>query len=149
MNRKNVYFPPGTYVVSRRITFPSNLRISGDKRGVSTIKAIEPYQDVRIATDDKTTGNLMIEDMFWSFQGARDKKSQVNLGNATFERMKAIGANVKFTEVANIGHGVGSIAFSYNGDSKENTGITKYASDRCEKTPDIWDWLFGQKRTGK
>ena len=38
----------------------------------------------------------------WSFQGAKDKTSQVSLGNSTFERMKAIGAKVKFTEMANM-----------------------------------------------
>jgi len=85
----------------------------------------------------------------WSFQGAKDKTSQVSLGNSTFERMKAIGAKMKFTEVANIGHGVMFPAFSYTGDSEENTGVTKYASDRCDKTADVWDWLFGQKREAK
>ncbi len=85
----------------------------------------------------------------WSFQGAKDKTSQVGLGYATFERMKAIGAKVKFTEVANIGHGVGAIAFSYAGDTTANTGVTKYASDRCDKTADVWDWLFSKKRETK
>jgi predicted peptidase len=85
----------------------------------------------------------------WSFQGAKDKASQVSLGNATFERMKAIGAKMKFTEVANIGHGVMFPAFSYTGDSEENTGVTKYASDRCDKTADVWDWLFSKKRETK
>ena len=85
----------------------------------------------------------------WSFQGAQDKPEQVILGNSTFEWMKAIGAKMKFTEVANIGHGVMVPAFSYTGDSKENTGVTKYASDRCDKTPDVWEWLFGQKRAAK
>jgi len=82
----------------------------------------------------------------WSFQGAKDKPEQVILGNSTFEWMKAIGAKMKFTEVANIGHGVMFPAFSYTGDSEENTGVTKYASDRCDKMADVWDWLFGQKR---
>ena len=85
----------------------------------------------------------------WSFQGAKDKPEQVVLGNSTFEWMKAIGAKMKFTEVANTGHGVMFPAFSYTGDSEENTGVTKHASDRCDKTPDVWDWLFGQKRAAK
>lgn len=85
----------------------------------------------------------------WSFQGARDKTSQVGLGNSTFERMKAIGAKVKFTEIANRGHNVGEAAFRYTGDSPVEGGVTKYASDRCDKTADVWDWLFGQKRAAK
>ncbi len=93
--------------------------------------------------------NIVKDVPFWSFQGAKDKTSQVSQGNSTFERMKAIGANMKFTEVANIGHGVGGVAFRYTGDSKENTGVTKYASDRCDKTTDVWDWLFSKKRAAK
>ena len=85
----------------------------------------------------------------WAFQGAKDKTSQVSLGNATFERMKAIGAKVKFTELANHGHNVNEAAFAYTGDSPVEGGVTKYASDRCDKTPDVWDWLFGQKRAAK
>ena len=93
--------------------------------------------------------NIVKDVPFWSFQGAKDKTSQVSMGNSTFERMKAIGANMKFTEVANIGHGVGGVAFRYTGDSTENTGVTKYASDRCDKTADVWDWLFSQRRAAK
>lgn len=85
----------------------------------------------------------------WSFQGAKDKTSQVSMGNSTFERMKAIGAKVKFTEMAKHGHNVNEAAFAYTGDTTANGGVTKYASDRCDKTPDVWDWLFGQKRAAK
>lgn len=85
----------------------------------------------------------------WSFQGAKDKPAQVNLGNATFERMKEIGANMKFTEMANHGHNVNEAAFAYTGDNKANGGVTKYASDRCDSTADVWDWLFGKKREAK
>jgi predicted peptidase len=85
----------------------------------------------------------------WSFQGAKDKTSQVSMGNSTFERMKAIGAKVKFTEMAEHGHNVNEAAFAYTGDTAANGGVTKYASDRCDKTSDVWDWLFDQKRAAK
>ncbi len=85
----------------------------------------------------------------WSFQGAKDKPAQVSLGNSTFERMKEVGANVKFTELAKHGHNVSEAAFTYTGDTKENRGVTKYASDKCDKTADVWDWLFAQKRAAK
>jgi predicted peptidase len=107
--------------------------------GLSSAGWLAPWFDANIVKDVP----------LWSFQGAKDKTSQVSQGNSTFERMKSIGANMKFTEVANIGHGVGEVAFSYTGDSKENTGVTKYASDRCDKTTDVWDWLFAQKRAAK
>ena len=85
----------------------------------------------------------------WSFQGAKDKTSQVSLGNSTFERMKELGAKVKFTELAKHGHNVNEAAFAYTGDTETNGGVTKYASDRCDKTADVWDWLFAQKRPAK
>lgn len=62
---KNVYFPDGTYVITGRIDFPSNIRISGDKGGVSSIKATGTHEDVRIEADGGTTGNLTVEDMFF------------------------------------------------------------------------------------
>ena len=83
----------------------------------------------------------------WSFQGAKDKTVQVSLGNSTFERMKAVEANMKFTQMANMGHDVNQAAFTYTGDTKANGGVTKCASERCEDTADVWDWLFGQKRS--
>ncbi len=85
----------------------------------------------------------------WSFQGAKDKTSQISLGNATFERMKQLGHNLKFTEMANRGHNVGEAAFMYTGDSLVEGGVTKYASDKCDKTADVWDWLFSKKRETK
>jgi len=27
--------------------------------------------------------------------------------------------------------------------------VTKYASDKCDKTADVWDWLFSKKRETK
>lgn len=85
----------------------------------------------------------------WAFQGAKDKEIQVSMGNATFGRMEQLGHNLKFTEMANRGHNVSQAAFKYTGDSPVEGGVTKYASDKCDKTADVWDWLFGQKRAAK
>jgi predicted peptidase len=85
----------------------------------------------------------------WSFQGAKDKPAQISLGNATFGRMKQLGHNLKFTEMANRVHNVGEAAFMYTGDSPVEGGVTKYASEKCDKTADVWDWLFRQKRAAK
>ncbi len=60
--------------------------------------------------------------------------------------MKEIGANVKFTEVANRGLDVSGVAFRYTGDSPVEGGVTKLASDKCDKTADVWDWLFSKNR---
>ena len=85
----------------------------------------------------------------WAFQGAKDKEIQVSMGNATFGRMEQLGHNLKFTEMANRGHNVGEAAFMYTGDSPVEGGVTKYASDKCDKTADVWDWLFSKKRETK
>jgi predicted peptidase len=85
----------------------------------------------------------------WSFQGARDKEIQTSMGHTTFERMKQLEHNLKFTKVAKVGHGVGSFAFTYTGDTAENTGVTQYASEQCDETADVWDWLFSKKRVLK
>jgi predicted peptidase len=127
---------------------------SGGGFGTWTAVADQPKRFAAAITSAGWLGpwfdaNAVKDVPIWSFQGSWDKTSQVSLGNATFERMKAIGANMKFTEVANIGHGVGGVAFSYTGDSTENTGVTKYASDRCDKTPEVWAWLFSQKRVAQ
>jgi predicted peptidase len=85
----------------------------------------------------------------WAFQGAKDSEVQVKLGNATFEWMKQLGHNVKFTEMSNMGHSVVHAALKYTGDSPKGGGVTKYASDKCDKTADVWDWLFSKKRETK
>ncbi len=51
--------------------------------------------------------------------------------------------------MANSGHNVSQAAFRYIGDSPVEGGVTKYASARCDKTADVWDWLFGQKCAAK
>ena len=127
---------------------------SGGGFGTWTAVAEQPNRFAAAITSAGWLGpwfdaNAVKDVPIWSFQGAKDKTSQVSLGNSTFERMKAIGAKVKFTELANHGHNVNEAAFAYTGDTKANGGVTKYASDRCDKTPDVWDWLFGQKRAAK
>ena len=34
-------------------------------------------------------------------------------------------------------------------DDAERGFVTHYASDRCDKTADVWEWLFAQKRGAK
>jgi hypothetical protein len=63
--------------------------------------------------------------------------------------MKQLGHNLKFTEIANMGHSVVLAALKYTGDSTRIGGVTKYASDKCDKTGDVWEWLFSKKRAAK
>jgi predicted peptidase len=63
-----------------------------------------------------------------------------------FERLKEIGGNLKFTTLRGVKHGANTPAFHYNGDDPAKGFFTAYASDRPDKTEDIWDWLFNQAR---
>ncbi len=51
----------------------------------------------------------------------------------------------KLTTVTSVGHAP-TLSFNYPGDDPEKGYITEYASDRPDKTDDVWDWLFRQKR---
>jgi hypothetical protein len=64
-----------------------------------------------------------------------------------FDRLNKLNANAKLTTLPGVGHGSkNSPAFKYTGDDPEKGYITEYASDRCDKTVHVWDWLFRQKR---
>jgi len=81
----------------------------------------------------------------WAFHSADDKVVSVEYTRAIFQALEKCGGNMKYTEFNGVGHGAQTPAFSYKGD-KASGFKTKYASDRCDKTQDVWDWLFRQKR---
>ena len=64
-----------------------------------------------------------------------------------FDRPNKLNGNAKFTTLPGVGHGPeNTTAFKYTGDNPEQCYITEYASDRCDTTDHVWDWLFRQKR---
>ena len=63
-----------------------------------------------------------------------------------FNRLKAIGGNMKFTTLKGVKHGANAPAFNYTGDDPAKGYTTAYASGRPDKTEDIWDWLFKHNR---
>jgi predicted peptidase len=83
----------------------------------------------------------------WAFHGSKDT-SVVSpaLTQEAFDKMKAVNGNMKYTILKDVGHGAAPSAFRYKGDSPEKGFITHYSSDKCDKTSDVWDWLFAQKR---
>lgn len=83
----------------------------------------------------------------WSFHGAADPTVPVELTRSVFRRLKEIGGNMKYTELKGVRHNANLTAFAYKGDDPERGFITQYASDRCDKTADVWDWLFAQRRS--
>ena len=81
----------------------------------------------------------------WAFHSADDPIVSVEYTRAIFEAAKKHGANMKYTELDGFGHSAQNPAFSYKGDAGIQ-GATKTASERCDPTEDVWDWLFAQIR---
>lgn len=82
----------------------------------------------------------------WIFHGNDDKVVNYIGSKHVFDRLKKLNANAKFTTVTGVGHGSNSLAFNYTGDDPEKGYATDYASSRVDRTADVWDWLFKQKR---
>ncbi len=84
---------------------------------------------------------------FWIFHGKPDNVVPYEGSRHVFDRLSELNANAKFTTLPGVGHGLQkSPVFGYTGDDSEKGYITEYASDRCDKTDHVWDWLFRQKR---
>jgi predicted peptidase len=81
----------------------------------------------------------------WTFHSADDPVVSVEYTRAIFQALQKCGGNMKYTELNGVGHGAQTPAFSYKGDQASGF-TTQCASPRCDKTEDVWDWLFSQKR---
>jgi predicted peptidase len=104
---------------------------------IPTAGGLSPWYDV----------NTFKHVPIWSFHGDADTVVPTDLTRRAFEQLKAVGGNMKYTEVAGMGHGVNGVAFNhFTGDTSENKAVTRSASDQTDKTADVWDWLFAQKR---
>ncbi|MDA0350310.1 MAG: alpha/beta hydrolase-fold protein [Verrucomicrobia bacterium] len=81
----------------------------------------------------------------WTFHGDVDPTVPFSFSQEIFDSMKAAGGNLKFTVLKDVKHNASDYAFYYKGDEAEKGFITHTSSDRCDPTPDVWDWLFRQK----
>ena len=82
----------------------------------------------------------------WIFHGNADKVVPYMGSRHVFDQLKKLNGNAKLTTLTGVGHGSSKHAFKYSGDNPQKGFITEYASDRCDKTDHVWDWLFRQKR---
>lgn len=85
----------------------------------------------------------------WTFHGATDTVVPTDFTRYIFDKVKQLGGNMKYTELRRVGHGANTIAFKYTGDAADKGYVTQYASDRVDKTSDVWDWLFRQNLSGR
>jgi len=84
----------------------------------------------------------------WIFHSNDDKVVDYVGSRHPFQRLKKLGANAKLTTLSGVGH-ASQLSFNYTGDDPEKGYLTEYASDRPDKTDQVWDWLFRQKRSGQ
>jgi len=121
--------------------------------GMGTFTAIYQHPD-RFAAAITSAGFFgpkldltRIQDVpLWIFHGDADKTAPYSLSKNLFDELKKLNGNAKFTTLAGRGHGSSYHSFRYSGDNPNQGYITEYASDRCDKTDDVWDWLFRQER---
>jgi|GEM_PF-549363 len=83
----------------------------------------------------------------WIFHGDADPTVDYIGSSHPFQRLKKLKANTKFTTLKDVKHNANQYGFNYTGDVPEKGFITEYASDRVDKTDQVWDWLFKQNRS--
>ena len=82
----------------------------------------------------------------WTFHGDVDPRVPYVFTEHVFNRLKALEGNMKFTTLKDIKHDANGPAFNYTGDDPAKGFTTAYASDRPDRTADVWDWLFSHRR---
>ncbi len=80
----------------------------------------------------------------WAFHGSNDRRVPVEATRLMFDSLKKLGGRMKYTELSGAAHGSSKIAFRFSGDDPKRGYTTQYSSAACDKTPDVWDWLFSQ-----
>lgn len=103
---------------------------------ISAAGGLAPWLDPKQAVDVP----------IWSFHGIADKTIPIDFTEYAFERMKKSHGIMKLTRLKGVSHDANEAAFSYEGDQTDKGFVTEYSSDRCDRTPDVWDWLFAQKK---
>jgi predicted peptidase len=81
----------------------------------------------------------------WTFHGSADPTVPVEYTREIFARIRKLGGNLKYTELEGVNHNAETHAFAYQGDDAAKGFVTRYSSDQCDRTPNVWDWLFKQR----
>ncbi|MCP5120158.1 MAG: hypothetical protein GY953_55890, partial [bacterium] len=78
----------------------------------------------------------------WAFHGDADRTVPVDRTRDAFAKLKQLGGNIKYTELRGVGHAAWVPAFVYQGDDETKGYRTRFGGERCDRTPNVWDWLF-------
>lgn len=82
----------------------------------------------------------------WCFHGDADQLVDVENSRRAFAELTAAGGRIKYTELPGVKHNAWIQAFTYERDDESKDYVTRYSSDRCDRTADVWQWLFRQRR---
>ncbi len=82
----------------------------------------------------------------WAFHGNADPTVPFEFTKEIFDQLAETKGNMKFTELDGVRHNAVDFGFAYKGDDSDKGWITHHASNRTDKTENVWDWLFKQKR---
>ena len=82
----------------------------------------------------------------WSFHGADDQTAPVENSRRMFDKVRAAGGSIKYTELRGIQHNSWIQAFTYTGDDPDRGFLTRAGGDDVDPTSDVWQWLFRQHR---
>ena len=63
-----------------------------------------------------------------------------------FDKVRASGGSIKYTELRGIQHNSWIQAFTYTGDDPARGFSTRASGDEVDPTSDVWQWLFRQRR---
>jgi len=80
----------------------------------------------------------------WAFHGDPDPVVPLDFTREIFDQMEKVGGIMKFTALGGVKHA--SAGFWFEGDDPEKSWITFSCINRCDETPDVWEWLFRQRR---
>ena len=70
----------------------------------------------------------------------------VKFSRRAFAKLSDSGGVMKYTELRGVKHNAWVQAFTYRGDGAQKGYVTRYSSDRCDRTWDVWQWLFRRRK---
>jgi predicted peptidase len=88
----------------------------------------------------------LIDIPIWCFHGDADQLIDVKYSREAFAMLSDQDAVIKYTELRGVKHNSWIQAFRYQGDNEEKGYLTRYSNDRCDRSNDIWQWLFRQHK---
>lgn len=82
----------------------------------------------------------------WCFHGEADPLVDVENSRRAFAELTKAGGLVKYTELRGVKHNSWIQAFTYVGDDDSKGYATRYSNERCDRTENVWQWLFRQHK---